>query len=318
MRCDHRHERGIIVVLAAIAMFSLLGFASIAIDVGCILTARNQLQCAVDASALAGASGLMVDQSEAVQRSIAVGRRNTCIQQAVILSPGDVDFPNSNQIRVRTNKSVPLFFAKIVRISSVRISAVAVAEIGTIVGTQGMRPWAVPDMGWTHGTPVVLKAGSLGAPATNPSFYYAIDFPPLNQGDPVPGANVYRDNIIYGTSSEVSIGDVLMVEPGKMAGPTKQGVDALISMDPSAGWDGCQITESAFPGTSSPRVVKIPLYDPNYPPDSGRNSITVVGLASFFVAGMHGGDVMGIFMEKITGGHFGSGHSLLKGVRLVL
>jgi hypothetical protein len=119
------------------------------------------------------------------------------------------------------------------------------------------------------------------------------------------------------SSDLVAIGYILLVEPGNMVGPTRQGVDALIAMDPSACWDGTRIASSAYPGASSPRVVKIPLYDPDLPPDSGRKTIQVTALASFFITGIHGGDVIGIFIEKITGGQFGNGNSMLKGVRLV-
>ena len=310
-------ERGNILVIASVALLSVFGFASIAIDVGCILTAKNQLQSAVDASALAGASGFIIDSAEAVRRAVSVGGMNTCLRDPVLIGSGDVDFPEPDQIRVRAEREVSLFFAKVVGIRSVRISARAVAELGTIIGTGGMRPWGVPDMNWPRGTPVVVKSGSLGAPATNPSFYYPIDFPSINRGDPETGAQTYKDNIINGTSFNVAIGDELLVEPGNMVGPTRQGVDGLIAMDPSACWGGTQIVSSAYPGTSSPRVVIIPLYDPNLPPDSGRNTIQVTGLASFFITGIHGGDVIGIFMEKITSGQFGNGNSMLRGVRLV-
>jgi hypothetical protein len=310
-------ERGNILVIASVALLSIFGFASIAIDVGCILTAKNQLQSAVDASALAGASGLIVDSGEAVTRAVSVGGLNTCLQDPVLIQSGDVDFPGTDRIRVRAERDVSLFFAKVVGIHSARISARAVAEIGTVIGTRGLRPWAVPDMNWPRGTPVVIKSGTLGAPATNPGFYYPIDFPSINRGDPETGAQIYKDNIINGSSFLAAIGDILLVEPGNMVGPTRQGVDALIAMDPAACWGGTQIVSSAYPGTSSPRVVKIPLYDPNLPPDSGRNTIQVTGLASFFITGIHGGDVIGIFIEKITSGQFGNGNSTLKGVRLV-
>ncbi|HEX9934588.1 MAG TPA: pilus assembly protein TadG-related protein [bacterium] len=313
-----RDEKGNLLVVAVVLLFSILGFASMAIDMGCLLTAKNQLQSAVDASALSGASGLLISQSEAVLRSAAIGGMNTCLNQPVVLGSENVDFPTTSQVRVRVEQPVPLYFAKIMGIHSVRVAASAVAEIGTIVGTNGMRPWAIPDMKWTHGTSVMLKSGALGAPATNPSFFYAVDFPPLNNGDPVPGAKTYEGNIINGSSCTVSIGDELLVEPGNMVGPTNHGVDVLLNMDPYADWDGTQVVKSLYPGTSSPRIVKIPLYDPNYPPDSGKNSLTVVGLASFFVTGVHHGTVKGIFMEKITSGRIGSGNSMLKGVRLVL
>jgi len=311
-------ERGNILVIASVALFSVFGFASIAIDVGCILTAKNQLQSAVDASALAGASGLMVSDEAAVFRAVTVGGRNTCLQDSIQIRSEDVDFPGTDRVRVRAARDVPMFFAKVAGIRSVRVSASATAELVTIIGTGGMRPWGVPDMGWPRGTPVLIKSGSLGAPATNPSFYYPIDFPAINRGNPEGGAQTYKDNIVNGTPYTVAIGDEIQVEPGNMVGPTRQGVNELIAMDPDACWDGDEVVSSAFPGTSSPRIVKIPLYDPDLPPDSGRNTILVTGLASFFVLEIRGsGDVIGIFMQKITNGQRGHGNSLLKGVRLV-
>ena len=313
-----KNERGSILVFSTVTMVAVLLCASLAIDVGCILTARNQLQSAVDASALAGSLGLLVDQSEASQRAITIGCKNKVINQSVALGSDNVSFPNSSRIRVEGNHNVNMFFSRVVGIHSVNISAVAVAELGTIIGTRDMRPWAVPDMGWPSGAPVVLKSGSLGAPSTVPSFYYAIDFPPLSSGTPETGASTYMDNIINGSSSNVFIGDDLQVEPGNMTGPTQKGVQDLIEMDAGAYWDGEQVRKnSGYPGNSSPRIVKIPLYDPEYPPDTGRNYITVIGLGAFFLQGMNGKDVMGVYMEKVTTGSFGDGYSFLRGARLV-
>ncbi len=313
-----KDEKGTMLALTAISGVVIVLFASMAIDVSCILTARNQLQSGIDASALAGAIGLLTDTSESINRAIAIGGQNTCLNEQINIGPNNIDFPTSSRVRVQANRNVDLFFARIIGIHSVNISALAVAELGTIIGTNRMRPWALPDLGLVHGMQVVLKAGSLGAPATNPSFFYPIDFPPLNVGQPISGGDVYRDNIIYGSPYNVSIGDELQVEPGNMIGPTKQGIQDLINMDPDAYWSGSGIQNSAYPGTSSPRVIKIPLYNPNDPPNSGRNSITVVGLASFFVVGLNGNNVMGIFMSKITNGIFGTGNSLLMGTRLIM
>ena len=69
MRMLVKDERGNILVLTAAALMGLVMFASVSVDVSCILTARNQLQAAVDAAALAGASGLIVDQTTARNRA---------------------------------------------------------------------------------------------------------------------------------------------------------------------------------------------------------------------------------------------------------
>ena len=317
MKTSIMEEKGSILIFSVVTMVVLILCASMTIDVSCILTARNQLQSAVDAAALAGATGLVIDQPEAMSRAISTGTSNLCIQQPVQIAPGDITIIGSSRIQVQANHVVNLFFARLVGIHTAPISAQAVAELGTIVGSPGFRPWGLPDMGWPTGAPVVLKAGLLNAPATNPSFFYPIDYPPLNKGTPVTGADAYRHNIMYGSGCEVGLWDEIQVEPGNMVGPTAQGVNDLIALDPCAYYSGGEIVNSWYPGTSSPRVVKIPLYNPNDPPDSGRNTITVIGLGAFFLEGSQGKDVIGRFMHKVTDGTIGNGYSFLQGVRLV-
>ncbi len=53
-----RDQSGSVTIMAAIALFVLLGFAGLAIDVGHIMVVRNELQNAADATALAGALSL--------------------------------------------------------------------------------------------------------------------------------------------------------------------------------------------------------------------------------------------------------------------
>lgn len=125
-----KHERGIIIVFAAIAMFSLLGFASIAIDVGCILTAKNQLQSAVDASALAAVSGLPFSQSEAIQRGIRISNTNKIFQQPLALKSSEIVFIDQKTVRVSAQRPVNLFFAKILGLNYAQVSATATAKLG--------------------------------------------------------------------------------------------------------------------------------------------------------------------------------------------
>ena len=312
-----KNEKGSILVLSVFSLTALLVFASLAIDVGCLLTARNQLQSAADASALAGATGLFVDQSVASVRAVNVGNQNNCVNQPIQMGAGDVSFPTADQVRVQLDQDVNTFFAKVVGIESFHITAVAVAELETLTGVRGLRPFALPDMGWPTGTPVIVKAGNLGAPATSPGFFYPVDFPGLNRGSPETGAAIYELNIAEGTNHYVQIGDILQVEPGNMVGPTKSGVLDLINLDPNAYWDGSQVVNSDYPGASSPRIVTIPLYDYNDPPSSGRNTIEVIGLAAFFIDRLQGKDVIGYFMGKVTTGNFGPGYSFLFGTRLI-
>lgn len=318
-------EKGNVVVFTAFSMVCLIGFAALSIDVGTLLTARNELQACTDAAALSGATGLLTNHTESTTRAIATAGRNACLNQPVILTSSNISFPQNNQVMVQALQSVNLNFTSVLGIGSANISAMAVAEVGTIIGTSGLKPWGVPDMNYQPGDVVSIKAGTLGAPGTNPSFFYPIDFPPVNRGTPESGASVYKSNIINGSDCYVGLSDIIQIEPGNMIGPTQQGVNGLISQDPGAYWDptygdqGGVVNSTAGPNGSSasPRVVIIPMYDPNQAPDSGRNTITVTRLGAFFVTGFQGKDLYGVFMEIWHHGTFGGGNSMLKGVKLV-
>lgn len=317
-----RNEQGNIFVLAAVSMMAVMGMAALAIDISYVLAGRNQLQAGVDAAALAGAAGLMTSRSEATRRAMDFAGRNQCIRQPVAVSAGDVTFPSSSRVRVQSSRQLPLFFAPVLGMPNLTINADATAELGSITGANHLKPFAVPDFGFDLGERVLIKSGEVGAPGTNPSFFYPSDYPPVNRGSPIPGATEYKQNIIHGCSGMVKIGDVLQIEPGNMVGPTKQGVDELIGMDPHAYWDSSiepdgSVAGSGYDGYSSPRICIVPLYDPDLPPDSGRNTITVTGLAVFFIEGMQGKDLYGRFMEMLTHGNWGSGNTYLYGIHLV-
>ncbi|MGE0460834.1 MAG: pilus assembly protein TadG-related protein [Vicinamibacterales bacterium] len=122
------------------------------------------------------------------------------------------------------------------------------------------------------------------------------------------GASHYRNNIASCNSTVIGPGTVLQVEPGNMVGPTRQGMAALIAQDPGASWNttlngglggiqgGCMATGAC---TVSPRVVAIPVYNPdifNAGTPHGRTDITIVKILGFFMERMQGNDVVGRIM----------------------
>lgn len=313
-----KNEKGNALVIVALAMIVIMGFSALAIDVGAMFTARNQLQAAVDAAALAGASGLLISQGEATNRAITFAGLNNCINQPVAITSADVTFPTPDRVQVQANRPLSLFFASVLGLNTANITAMAVAELGKVVSTGDLKPWAIPDLNYPLGVQVILKAGELGAPGTSSGFFYPVDFPPLNKGNPVTGAQAYLENIMYGASEPVEIGDILLVEPGNMVGPTAAGVNYLIGQDPGAYWNGTEVTGSAFPGFSSPRIIKVPFYDPNFPPASGKNTVTVIRLGAFFLEDIQGRNVIGRFIEITTSGTPGGGATTLRIPRLVM
>jgi hypothetical protein len=297
-------------------MFVFLCCAGMAIDLGSILSSRTQLQSAVDAAALAGARGLIRNNQTAISYAVATFGANKLQNRSLQLNPSEVSFPATNQVSVSVTRPVNLFFLQLIDLRRVNISAQATATCGTVRSTYGLKPWAVPDQQWQVGDRVVLKTGAHGHGGPTGSWHYPVCFPPVNRGSPVRGADAYRDNIINGASCKVEIGDRLMVEPGNKQGPTRQGVNSVLSLDPNAYWAGDHVEGSSYPGDSSPRICKIALIDPNDDPGNGRGEVTVIRFGVFFLEGMDGQDVVGYYMRAATRGEMGGGGSDLFAIKL--
>ena len=343
-----RDEKGATMIMVAISIVMIFGFAVLAIDLSLIQLAKTQLQNAADAAALAGAMAWartnMGSEDSARAEAIRVAELNVAIQdiQRPVLNPDvyTLDLPNFNEITVTTyrtkahNDPVTLYFLKVLNPSlenKGNVTAKATAKVFSLSGTNCLKPWCVPDRwddvntngDWDPGelydpditgykVPDHIGVQVTLKPRSNPwspEWYFAVDFPPINKGDPVSGANQYEAWIdsCPDPSVVVSIGDHLQVEPGAMVGPTNHGLDDLIAQDPTAQWDPVTNTviNSAYP--LSPRVIKVTAFDPTVGDRGvedclGRDCVTVVKLLVLFVEDHDGGDVVGWFMKMAAEG----------------
>jgi hypothetical protein len=276
-----------------------------------------------------------------------------------------VAFPSQDRVRVTTRRTVPLFFARVLGRTNQQISATAVAEAAVAdTGVQCLKPWMVP-LPWNDlETPPNLtfnpEIGEQPIPLPNiptgEKFIVKIgepfnkngqvDLPSLQQesghffaidlcGDT--GASAYRDRIQSACrdACSVSLGDYLTLEPGNMVGPTKQGVDGLMGLDPAAKWNpdpaviadpnmsGEWVTGSKFSDwRQSPRLVKIPIYDPSELLSQGKTDIKVAGFAGFWIEGYETkqGTVTGYFVPATALGSSNQGPTngpVLRVLRLV-
>ena len=133
------------------------------------------------------------------------------------------------------------------------------------------------------GTRVRLKADNDTKIAS--SLYYPYAIPGST------GADDYREAISGCNTMVMRFDQLFDSEPGAMVGPTKQGMEDLIALDPNARWDDAtnRVTSTKNP---SPRVRAIPLFDPYYYADgkqNGRNaSLKFVNYLGFFIEEMQG------------------------------
>jgi hypothetical protein len=157
-----KRNKGQVLVLVALCLFVLLGFAALGIDVGYMYSVRHELQRSADAGALAGASAFREtgrDSTDGTTRTLAEDRaRDYATRDIVIRSPLDnsevsVSFPTDNnlmRIRVDVNRPASLFFARILGRDNAAISAYAVAEAFPVSSNlECVVPWGIPAP-WTN------------------------------------------------------------------------------------------------------------------------------------------------------------------------
>lgn len=114
-------EKGAVLVLFAIVFVFLLGMVALVVDAGILYLNRSQMQKAVDAAALAGGYRLP-DQIEAEGAAVEYGTMNGIKNTDTY----QVTFPG-RRVRVRAERDVQLFFAPIIGIKTMRVTAQAAA-----------------------------------------------------------------------------------------------------------------------------------------------------------------------------------------------
>jgi Flp pilus assembly protein TadG len=176
----HQGERGVTLILVAIAMLSMLAMVALAIDVITLYSARSEAQSAADAAALAAAkmlvdSGVTADPGNAGLQTTAQTAATKAAQDVAgksaiagqTIAPGDVSvaFPNTGAPSFGINPTVsvtvqntnlPTFFSRIWSASALTVRVTAKAEafnpsnsssLGTGVPTVArcVKPFLLPN-----------------------------------------------------------------------------------------------------------------------------------------------------------------------------
>jgi hypothetical protein len=280
-------------------------------------------------------------------------------------------FRNDDQMN-----ALPMLFGQIVGLSSQNTRASAVARVAAANTSECLKPWGVadkwaePDGSWDptdtfdppadnyrypgelgpndpgtgfkappatpndYGLELVLKVGN-PHDTINPGWFQALDLGVCGHG-----ASCYREEIATCVGpSPYGIGDDVPKKNGNMVGPTRQGVEDLIALDPNADWDPInkQIINScvgppytcSLPGyTQSPRVVAVPVFDLELYLQTGgpgNGTVRMVNILGFFVdrmGGWHNNDVIGYLINKKelydpSKGGVPAGASFVKAVHLI-
>jgi hypothetical protein len=176
-------------------------------------------------------------------------------------------------------------------------------------GTGFKVPPAIPN---DYATEITLKVGD-PHDTINPGWFQALDLSPAADSTcSNSGAACYRDAIAGCAGGTWKIGDFVPKENGNMVGPTDQGTQDLVNLDPNADWDATnkRIINSCVgppytcstPGWKlSPRVVAIPVFDLELymaTGGPGNGTVKIVNILGFFVDRYAHGTVTGYLINK--------------------
>lgn len=190
-----RDEKGMALVFVGMGVMAFMGASILAIDVGMLMTARNQAQNSADAGALAGATAMLYDSFEdrsasgpAVTSAIAAASANLVMARGagdtgvVQVRPQDVEFLNDasgapNRVRVTVRRTVSTLVARAIRVNSADIVATATAEVSPANAMTCVKPFTIPDKWIERQTP----------PWDGDDTYDAFD----NKGNPLANPDIY-------------------------------------------------------------------------------------------------------------------------------
>ncbi len=296
-------ERGTTAVIFALALTALMGAVALVIDVGTLYQNRSQLQNGADAAVLAGSVSLPDAPDSARSAAILYASRNN-----VTLGPGEVTISSTydvnDTITVTPQRTVLYRFGRVLGLSSAPVSARARAVVGTLGGGTSMMPWGLVDndparghFGFGYGTSIEIKLWEENVVEDGNFQALSVDGT---------GASEYRDSIVRGTDTKVSVGQTVDTEPGAMEGPTRQGIHDRIGTNNHA---FPQVVQDNGDGTfnvinwQSPRIVMVPLID-SFARSGQRARITAFSI--FFIEDWrtHGNElyVKGKFVNAVVPG----------------
>ncbi|MEA1961386.1 MAG: Tad domain-containing protein [Bacillota bacterium] len=276
------NQKGTVLVLLVLAMSALAGFTALVTDTGAVYLQRMRLSNALDSAVLAGIQELPDNTQGALEMAAAYAQQNGGNVSEFSFT---VDTDN-NSISGHANRQIGLFFARALGFNSTIVQAEASARLAPITSTGGVVPFGVLEDDFTFGEETVMKEGIGDGP-------YRGWFGALRLGGN--GAHVYRDNIKYGYPGEVSIGDVIPIEPGNMSGPTRVGIDYRIGQ--CNHYPRCTIYSYV---NGCPRILIVPIVNVQDITSEGHpDSVRVVGFAAFLVQ-----DCVGNGNENYVRGYF--------------
>jgi hypothetical protein len=273
------NEKGNVAVLSAFLFIGLLGIAGIAIDGSLYFMTKTQLQKTVNAAVISGAQELTnkEDQVRVVVSDILKAHNEET-------SLDSIQVEMEKKLAIDLEKSLKLSFSSIFGIEEVDVRAHAAAELRAIGRAKGAAPLGVDER-------TLLEFNNEYSLKVDSSESLTGNFGILALGGP--GAKTYEENLRYGYSEELKVGDIVNTQTGNIAGPTQSAVQERVN--------GCSESPTNLIDRDCSRVILVLVYKPMQPDGSKLQSVKITGFAYFYITEpMSSKDtsIKGIFIKR--------------------
>lgn len=267
-------EAGQTLPMIVLFMFVILGFCAMAVDVAGWYQARRQAQAAADAAALAAAQGIADGQWSSL------GSANFALNQrpgeTVVLAQTSDLVPNDS-ITATVDYHAPTYFAKLVGIQSVHVTAVARATVESLHASSQPVPFAVASECVTVGQAASIYGGTCGTSSSNAGTFQ------------LPAAGQTAGSC--GSYSTVGPGEAQLdsaMTGGTPVGTIQIGGCLTKSKTGNGPQPGDNLSSPPWSQQPWPVTVTVPVISAPWGNGTNANA-TVVGFAYFSISGCSGG-----------------------------
>jgi len=284
MRKFFKDERGSNIVIIALTITALLILAAFVVDLGAAYVKTAEVQTAADAAVMAAGMQLPVEVNDTSKQSAMTATVLEYLQKNGITDTADVNVyfsQTQENLYMRIGVDVPAIskteFSKIIGVNEVTFTRSAEARTLATTSLNDLVPLSAREdvlnalIASGNTEHVVLKYGKKTGEVVQGAFG-AIDLDGVKGG----GANDYVSWLTNGYQGNLTVGTVLPIEGGNMAGPTLTGLSARFNACTHFQSDGgCT---AAHYDSTCPRVMKVPVIQ-----YINSHYVKVVGFAAFVI-----------------------------------
>ena len=274
-----RRGQSLLVIVAALPV--IVGSLALVLDVANLYFNQLEMQCASDSAVLAGGEYLPSYPSNAISTATSYAETNG-LKASEIVSVTVT--PDNKEVIIKATRNIPCFFCAVLGESTAHaqvssgsgssgsgVTTTATSGIVPIRSATGLIPIGVDyRTNLSFGSQIILKEGQVGAG----------NWQPLALGGT--GDSVYESNIEHGYSGLVTVGDLLLTNPGNNVGPTRTGVSYRINEGLNS-YPGGTFNNHAL---GDPRVMLIPLV--NWSNVNGESQVPLKGFAMMWIVSLDG------------------------------